>query len=87
MTLRDLKVGQSGRVMAVGGEKALRRRLLDMGITPRTTVAVKKVAPMGDPMELLLRGYVLTLRLEDAGKIEIEQHCPGCAGCKGGCAI
>ena len=72
MTLRDLKVGKSGQVVAVGGEKALRRRLLDMGITPRTTVTVKKVAPMGDPMELLLRGYVLTLRLDDAGKITVE---------------
>jgi Fe2+ transport system protein FeoA len=72
MTLRDLGVGESGRVLAVGGEKILRRRLLEMGITPRTTVTVKKVAPMGDPIELLLRGYVLTLRLKDAEKITIE---------------
>jgi len=73
MTLRDLNVGSSGRVLRVGGEKALRRRLLDMGITPRTTVTVKKAAPLGDPIELLLRGYVLTLRLADAGQIEIEE--------------
>jgi len=73
MTLRNLGVGQSCRVLAVGGEKALRRRLLDMGITPRTTITVKKVAPMGDPMELLLRGYVLTLRLDDAEKITVEE--------------
>ncbi|MCL1852271.1 MAG: ferrous iron transport protein A [Peptococcaceae bacterium] len=73
MTLRDLKVGQSGNVIAVGGEKALRRRLLEMGITPRTLITVKKVAPMGDPIELLLRGYVLTLRLEDAEKITVEE--------------
>ena len=73
MTLRDLKVGSSGRVLSVGGEKALRRRLLDMGITPRTTVTVKKAAPLGDPIELLLRGYVLTLRLADAAQIEIEE--------------
>ena len=73
MTLRELKVGQSGRVLAVGGEKALRRRLLDMGITPRTNITVKKAAPMGDPVELLLRGYVLTLRLEDAEKIAVEE--------------
>jgi Fe2+ transport system protein FeoA len=72
MTLRDLNIGKSGRVLTVGGEKVLRRRLLDMGITPRTTVTVKKVAPMGDPIELLLRGYVLTLRLDDAEKITIE---------------
>jgi Fe2+ transport system protein FeoA len=73
MTLRDLKVGQSGRVLTVAGEKALRRRLLDMGITPHTIVTVKKAAPMGDPIELLLRGYVLTLRLEDAAKIAVEE--------------
>jgi len=73
MTLRNLEVGKSGRVLSVGGEKALRHRLLDMGITPRTLVTVKKVAPMGDPIELLLRGYVLTLRLEDAGKITVEE--------------
>ena len=72
MTLKNLKVGESGRVLAVGGEKALRRRLLDMGITPRTVVTMKKVAPMGDPIELLLRGYVLSLRLEDAEKITVE---------------
>jgi Fe2+ transport system protein FeoA len=73
MTLRDLKPGKSGVVLTVGGEKALRRRLLEMGITPRTTVTVKKVAPMGDPIELLLRGYVLSLRLDDAEKITIEE--------------
>lgn len=73
MTLKDLRVGGRGRVLSVGGEKVLRRRLLDMGITPRTTVEVKKIAPMGDPVELLLRGYHLTLRLEDAEKITIEE--------------
>jgi Fe2+ transport system protein FeoA len=73
MTLRDLKIGKSGRVLSVGGEKVLRHRLLEMGITPRTVVTVKKVAPMGDPIELFLRGYVLTLRLEDAEKIAIEK--------------
>jgi Fe2+ transport system protein FeoA len=73
MTLRDLKIGNSGRVLAVGGEKVLRRRLLDMGITPRTVVTVKKAAPLGDPIELLLRGYVLSLRLDDAEMITIEE--------------
>lgn len=72
-TLRELGVGKSGRVLTVGGEKVLRRRLLDMGITPRTVVTVRKVAPMGDPIELLLRGYVLTIRLDDAQKIEVEE--------------
>ena len=73
MTLMDLGVGKSGRVLAVGGEKVLRRRLLEMGITPRTVVTVKKTAPLGDPIELLLRGYVLTLRLEEAEKITVEE--------------
>jgi len=73
MSLRDLKVGKSCRVLAVGGERVLRRRLLEMGITPRTVITVKKTAPMGDPIELLLRGYVLTLRLEDAEKITVEE--------------
>jgi len=73
MTLRDLKIGKSGLVLEVNGEKVLRRRLLEMGITPRTTITVKKAAPMGDPIELLLRGYVLSLRLEDAEKITVEE--------------
>ena len=73
MTLRELSAGKSGRVLAVGGDNVLRRRLLEMGITPHTNIMVKKIAPMGDPMELLLRGYVLTLRLEDADKITIEE--------------
>ncbi|MDR0473272.1 MAG: ferrous iron transport protein A [Treponema sp.] len=73
MTLKDLKVGKSGTVVSVGGEKALRRRLLEMGITPHTSVTVKKAAPMGDPVELLLRGYVLSLRLADAEKITVEE--------------
>ena len=73
MTLKDLKVGESGLVLEVGGEKTLRRRLLEMGITPRTTIMVKKAAPMGDPIELLLRGYVLSLRLADAQKITMEK--------------
>ena len=83
MTLSDLEVGKSGRVLAVGGEKVLRRRLLEMGITPRTLITVKKAAPMGDPIELLLRGYVLSLRLEDAGKITVEEE-PGQAAAGSG---
>jgi Fe2+ transport system protein FeoA len=73
LTLKDLRVGQSGRVLTVGGEQALRRRFLDMGITPRTLVKVLKVAPMGDPVEILLRGYVLTVRLDDAAKIVLKE--------------
>ena len=71
MTLDKLKVGSSGVITAVGGKGALRRRLLDMGLTPKTEVVVRKVAPLGDPIELFLRGYELTIRLEDAKNIEI----------------
>ena len=73
MTLKDLKIGDSGLILTVGGEKALRRRFLAMGITPRTIVTVKKTAPLGDPIELLLRGYVLSLSLEDAEKITVKE--------------
>ena len=71
MTLDKLKIGDSGIITVVGGKGALRRRLLDMGLTPKTEVFVRKVAPLGDPIELCLRGYELTLRLEDAKNIEI----------------
>lgn len=73
MTLKNLQIGKSGKVISVGGEGALRRHLLGMGITPNTIITVRKVAPLGDPLELKLRGYILTLRLEDAEKIEIEE--------------
>ena len=73
MTLDQVKPGQTGRIHTIGGEGALRHRLLDMGLTPKTKVMVRKVAPMGDPIELFLRGYVLTLRAEDAAKIEMQE--------------
>ncbi len=73
MTLDQLAVGKAAKITAVNGEGALRRHLLDMGLTPRTMVMVRKVAPMGDPIELHLRGYELTLRLEDARSIEVEE--------------
>ena len=71
-TLADLQVGESGVVDVVGGEGALHRHLLDMGITPGVQVLLQKTAPMGDPVELKLRGYSLTLRLEDARKITLK---------------
>ncbi|MGI6733405.1 MAG: FeoA family protein [Anaerovoracaceae bacterium] len=71
-TLDLLKPGEKGRIVAVGGERALRRHLLDMGLTPNTIVMVRKVAPLGDPIELYLRNFELTLRKEDAKKICIE---------------
>lgn len=72
MTLDKLPLGQEAVITAVGGEGALRCRLLDMGLIPKTRVWVEKIAPLGDPLELRVRGYSLSLRKEDAGKIEVE---------------
>ena len=72
MTLDKLPLGQEAVITAVGGEGALRCRLLDMGLIPKTRVRVEKVALLGDPLELRVRGYSLSLRKEDAGKIEVE---------------
>lgn len=73
MTLDKLPVGKSAIILSVGGEGELRCRLLDMGLIPKTKVTVRKVAPMGDPVELEIRGYELTIRIEDAKKIEIQE--------------
>lgn len=70
-TLDKIRPGMGGIIQSVGGQGTLRRRLLDMGLTPKTKIQVTKIAPMGDPMELYLRGYVLTLRLQDAAEIEV----------------
>ena len=71
MTLKDIAVGQSAVIRKVGGEGALRQHFLDMGVIPGAEVTVVKLAPMGDPMELEIHGYELTLRLADAAKIEV----------------
>ncbi len=73
MNLKELKSGESGRILSVGGEGALRQHLLDMGVIPGATVHVVKYAPMGDPVELKIHGYELTLRLTEAEKILIER--------------
>ncbi len=73
-TLDNLIPGETGVIVSVGGEGALRHRLLEMGLTPKTVVKVERIAPMGDPMELYLRGYRLTLRKEDAHKIEVKKQ-------------
>ena len=73
MTLKDLKPSESGRITEVGGEGALRQHFLDMGVVPGAEVTCVKLAPLGDPMELRIHGYELTLRLEDADQIEIER--------------
>ncbi len=71
MNLAELKLMRRAVITEVGGEGVLRRRLLDMGLTPGTAVLVRKRAPLGDPIELSLRGYELTLRLEEAEKIRV----------------
>ena len=72
MTLRELKIGQSAVIKSVGGEGALRQHFLDMGVIPGAEVTVVKFAPLGDPMELEIHGYELTLRIDDAAQIEVE---------------
>ena len=72
MTLDILPLGQNAVITSVGGEGPLRCRLLDMGLIPKTAVRVEKVAPLGDPIELRVRGYALSLRKEDARNIEVE---------------
>ena len=72
MKLSELKEGKSAKIVQIDGKGALRHHLLDMGLTPRTVVVLRKVAPMGDPIEIELRGYELTLRLAEADQIEIE---------------
>ena len=76
MTLDLLPLSQEAVITAVGGEGALRCRLLDMGLIPKTAVRVEKIAPLGDPIELRVRGYALSLRKEDARSIEVEVRQP-----------
>ena len=71
-TLKDVKVGDTATVVKLHGEGPVRRRIMDMGITKRGEIKVRKVAPLGDPMELTVRGYQLTLRKADAEMIEVE---------------
>ncbi len=73
VSLDQMKPGDTGIIYTVGGTGALRRRLLDMGLTPGTRVTVRKRAPFGDPLELCLRGYELTLRGEDARNIKLKK--------------
>lgn len=71
-TLRDARVGETVTVVRVNGEGAVRRRIMDMGITKRVEIYVRKVAPLGDPIELNVRGYELSLRKADAEMVEVE---------------
>ena len=71
-TLREAKIGETVRVVKLHGEGAIKRRIMDMGITKGTDVFVRKVAPLGDPVEVTVRGYELSLRKADAEMIEVE---------------
>ena len=71
-TLRDVKIGETAKVVKLHGEGAVRRRIMDMGITRNTPVYVRKVAPLGDPIEVTVRNYELSLRKADAEMIEVE---------------
>ena len=71
-TLRDAKIGETVKVDKLHGEGAVKRRIMDMGLTKGVEVYIRKVAPLGDPIEVTVRGYELSLRKEDAGMIEVE---------------
>ncbi|UZT83009.1 FeoA family protein [Caproicibacterium sp. BJN0003] len=73
MKLNELPIGKEAIIKEVQGKGALRRHMLDMGLTPHTQVKIQKVAPMGDPIELTLRGYELTLRVDDAKNVIVQE--------------
>lgn len=72
MTLRDVKVGDTVKIVRIGGNGQVKRRVMDMGLTKGTEVAVRKIAPLGDPIELTVRGYELSIRKDEASVIEVE---------------
>ncbi|MBO7698447.1 MAG: ferrous iron transport protein A [Erysipelotrichaceae bacterium] len=72
MTLKEVKIGDTAKVKKINGEGAIKRRIMDMGITKNTDVYVRKVAPLGDPIEVTVRGYELSIRKADAQMIEVE---------------
>jgi ferrous iron transport protein A len=72
VTLKEVKIGSTVKVVKLYGEGAVKRRIMDMGITKGVSITVRKVAPLGDPIELSVRGYELSIRKQDAEKIEVE---------------
>lgn len=72
MTLKDVKIGKKARVLKLLGEGALKRRIMDMGITKGVEIYVRKVAPLGDPIEIMVRGYELSIRKKDAEIVVVE---------------
>ncbi len=74
MTLNELKVGESGRVARLVGEGAVKHRIMEMGLTKGAEVCVRKIAPLGDPIEVTVRGYELSIRKDEAAKVEIAKN-------------
>ena len=74
MTLNELKVGESGRVARLVGEGAIKHRIMEMGLTKGAEVSVRKIAPLGDPIEITVRGYELSIRKDEAAKVEITKN-------------
>lgn len=73
MTLRDVQIGKTAKVVKIAGEGAVKRRIMDMGITKGVEVYVRKIAPLGDPVEITVRGYELSVRKADAEMIQVEE--------------
>ncbi len=73
MTLREMKPGQQGKVTSIGSAGTMKRRIMDMGVTPGVEIKVIKVAPLGDPIEVNVRGYELSLRKDEAAQIQVQQ--------------
>ena len=71
-TLKNVKVGQTAKVVKIAGDGAVKRRIMDMGVTKGAELYIRKVAPLGDPIEVTVRGHELSIRKEDAGNIEVE---------------
>ena len=82
MTLDQLPIQKCAVIVSVGGEGALRKRLLALGVTPKTQVVVRKTAPLGDPIEISLRGYELSLRKDEAKLVEVQEESHDCKKCK-----
>ncbi len=74
MTLNELKVGEAGRVVRLVGEGAVKHRIMEMGLTKGALVAVRKIAPLGDPIEITVRGYELSIRKDEAAKVEVAKN-------------
>ena len=76
MTIKDMKVGETAIIIKLSGKESLRARLLDMGFTPKTLIKVQKIAPLGDPIQIQIRDYEITLRKNDAKNVYVKKEVP-----------